>query len=206
MKRTLQGLLATALILYGCAGARLSSEEARQKVAEIGGSEFVPGAVQIRRIVSQSEDEGIAESSVTLAFQFKRDAEGKWHVEAARLGDRNWVDIAELLAAVNEGRRRDTEASLQKVAAGIDGYRKTTGSIPNVRNIVGLTDILHPLYMTDLVREDGWGQPIDFEVTAGSAFRLVSKGPDGLRGTSDDIVVGSAGSADHPTSTDPSAP
>ena len=199
-------MIASALILYGCTGARLSSEEARKKVAEIGSSELVPDAIEIRRIVSQSEDEAIAESSVTLAFQFKKDAGGQWRVEAVRLGDRDWVNITELTAAVNAGRRRDTEASLQKVAAGIDGYRKSTGAIPNVRDIVGLTDILHPLYMTDLVRVDGWGQPIDFEVTAGPAFRLVSKGPDGLRGTADDIVVDGDGGAGRSGPAGPSTP
>ena len=43
--------------------------------------------------------------------------------------------------------------------------------------------------MNELVREDGWGNPILFEVTGPAAFRLLSDGPDGRRGTADDIVV-----------------
>jgi hypothetical protein len=42
--------------------------------------------------------------------------------------------------------------------------------------------------MKDLVRTDAWGHPIDYEVT-GSAYRLVSSGPDGVRGTPDDIML-----------------
>ena len=43
---------------------------------------------------------------------------------------------------------------------------------PNARDIVALTDILHPSYMTELVREDGWGNPIVYEVTGDATFRL----------------------------------
>jgi hypothetical protein len=190
MKLRLQMLVCGAVIFASCAGPRLSSQEAREKIAEIGTSELVPDAIEIRRIVSQTENEAIAESTITLAFQFKRNSPADdWEIAAVRLGDRDWVDMTEILAAINEGRRRDTVASLQKVAAGIDGYRKTTGSMPAARDIVGLTDILHPLYMNELVREDGWGEPINFEVTGMSSFRLVSKGADGIPGTTDDIVV-----------------
>jgi Type II secretion system (T2SS), protein G len=54
---------------------------------------------------------------------------------------------------------------------------------------VALTDKLHPSYMTDLIREDGWGKPILFEVTGPASFRFVSVGADGRRGTSDDLVL-----------------
>lgn len=190
MKHTVQLLILATLVLSGCAGARLSHDEARKKIAEIGTSELVPDAIEIRRIVSQTENEAIAESTVMLAFQFRKDEQtGEWRIESVRLGDRAWVDVDELLAAMNEGRRRDTVASLQKVATGIAEYQRNTGSIPEARDIVGLTDILHPKYMSELVRLDSWGNIIDYEVTGSDTYRLVSKGPDGRRGTPDDIVV-----------------
>jgi len=49
--------------------------------------------------------------------------------------------------------------------------------------------------MNELVREDGWGKPIIYEVTGPSTFRLLSQGADGLPGTRDDIVV-TSGSTD----------
>src|SRR6266516_135310 len=76
-----------------------------------------------------------------------------------------------------------------------DKYRSSNGSLPNATDIVGLTDILHPKYMSDLVREDGWGNPIIYEVTGPSAFRLISHGADALPGTRDDIVVTSGSTA-----------
>ena len=105
-----------------------------------------------------------------------------------RLGDRDWMDMNEILAAIDQARQRETTGALGKVVTGITEYRRTNNALPNASDIVGLTNILHPTYMNELVRTDAWGHPIDYEVT-GSAYRLVSRGPDGIRGTTDDIVL-----------------
>ncbi len=189
-------LLLGSLVLSACTSARLSHDEARKKIAGIGRSNLVPDAIEIRRIVSQTDTQAIAEATITLAFQFKRDnPNAEWRIQAVRLGDRDWISLDELLAGINEGRRRTTTDSMQKVADAVEKYRSANGSLPDARDIVSLTDILHPQYMNDLVREDGWGKPIIYEVTGPSTFRLISQGPDGLPGTGDDIVVtsGSAG-------------
>src|SRR5437867_11609057 len=100
-------LLLGCLVLCSCTSARLSHDEARKKIAEIGRSNLVPDAIEIRRIVSQSDTQAIAEATITLAFQFKRDnPDAEWRIEAVRLGDREWISLDELLAGINEGRRR----------------------------------------------------------------------------------------------------
>jgi predicted xylose isomerase-like sugar epimerase len=178
--------------LCACTGARLSHDEARKKIAEIGRSNLIPDAIEIRRIVSQTDTQAIAEATITLAFQFKRDnPNAEWRIQAVRLGDREWISMDELLAGINEGRRRTTLDAMQKLAQAVERYRARNGSLPNARDIVGLTDILHPQYMNELVREDGWGKPILYEVTGPETFRLISDGPDGRRGTPDDVVVAS---------------
>jgi hypothetical protein len=190
MKLTLRLVFLLSLTLSACSAARLSHDDARQKIAAIGRSSLIPDAIEIRRIVLQSDTQAIAESTVTLAFQFRRNnPQEEWRVDAVRLGDRDWVSLDELLAAINEGRRRTTADSLQKLAGGIAKYQASRGSLPDAKDIVALTDLLHPLYMSDLIREDGWGQPIYYEVIAGSTFRLISPGADELRGTPDDVVV-----------------
>ena len=78
--------------------------------------------------------------------------------------------------------------ALQKLSAGITAYRVGTGVLPNATEIVGLTNLLHPLYMMELVRVDAWGRPIHYEVS-GTGYRLISFGADGIRGTSDDVVL-----------------
>jgi type II secretion system (T2SS) protein G len=178
MKRALYILLFGCFALPACTAARLSHDEARKKIAEIGSSNLIP-----------DDTSAIAEASVTLAFQFKRaSGNSDWRIEAVRLGDRDWISLDELLAAINEGRRRTTTERMQQLAAGIEKYRSGTGNLPSMRDIVALTDILYPAYMSMLVREDGWGNPILFEVS-GNTYRLISRGADGRRGTNDDIVV-----------------
>jgi hypothetical protein len=173
----------------GCSGSRLSHDEARRKIAEVANSSLVPGSIQVQRIVSQSDKAAIAETSVALAFEFKRNKPtDPWHIAAVRLGDRDWLGVDEIIAAVNESRRRTTLESFQKLAAGIATFRQRNGTSPNATEIVGLTDILHPTYMTDLVRLDAWGRPIRYEVQ-GASFRLLSDGPDGVRGTPDDVLL-----------------
>jgi hypothetical protein len=182
-------LLMLLIVLSGCSGARLSSGEARRKITEIATSGLVPDAVEVRRIVAQNDNQVIAETTVTLAFQFRRDnINSPWRVAAVRLGDRDWIDLNELLAAINEGRRRETTTLMEKLVNGIDNYRRITGSAPQAVDIVQLTNVLHPQYMADLIRSDGWGHPIAYEVTGGT-FHLISNGADGVRGTSDDIVL-----------------
>jgi Type II secretion system (T2SS), protein G len=189
MKRAFHLLLIGCFALCSCTASRLSHDEARKKIAEIGRSNLIPDAIEIRRMVSQSQNEAIAEANITLAFQFRRaNPNADWKIEAVRLGDRDWISLNELLAAINESRRRTTTDAMQQLSAAIDKYRTTNGALPNARDIVSLTDMLHPRYMDVLVREDGWGNPIVYQVTGPAAFRLVSRGPDGREGTTDDIV------------------
>lgn len=188
MTRASLVLLTCCFALCSCTSARLSHDEARKAIAEIGRSKLVPDAIEVRRIVSQSENEAIAEATITLAFQFKRDnPNSPWRIEAVRLGDRDWISLDELLKAINEGRRRTTSEAMQILALAIEKYRTANGTLPKANDIVALTDILHPNYLSQLVREDGWGNPIAYEVT-GTKFRLASNGADGRPGTSDDIV------------------
>jgi len=195
MKRSLILLLIGCFTLSACSSGRLSHDEARKRIASIGQSNLIPDAVEIRRIVSQSDTSAIAESTVTLAFQFKRpNSNAQWHIEAVRLGDRDWISLDELLTAINEGRRRVTSQSMQQLAAGIEKYKSATGMFPAAKDMVALTDMLYPQYMSVLIREDGWGHPFIYEV-AGNSFQLISLGQDARRGTSDDIVVGGASQA-----------
>jgi hypothetical protein len=195
MKRALILLVIGCFVLPACTSARLSHDEARKKIAAIGQSNLIPDAVEIRRIVSQSDTSAIAESTITLAFQFKRsNANAQWQIEAVRLGDRDWISLDELLAAINDGRRRVTTQTMQQLAAGIEKYRSTNGSLPAAKDIVTLTDILYPQYMSVLLREDGWGRPFSYEGTA-NTYKLISLGADARRGTPDDIVTENGRSA-----------
>jgi len=189
MNRAFQLLFVSVfLIASGCGGARLSHEEIRKQVAELGNSSLVPEAVSIRRVVTQGGNRAIAETSVDLTFQMERDsANSPWHITSVRLGDQNWVSVPELIAALNESRRKATAVSLEKLTAGVATYRQQNGSAPAATDIKALTDVLHPLYMKDLVLDDAWGHQILVE-SASPTIRFRSLGADGLRDTADDLL------------------
>src|SRR5437867_9170222 len=139
-------LLLGCLVLCSCTSARLSHDEARKKIAEIGRSNLVPDAIEIRRIVSQSDTQAIAEATITLAFQFKRDApNAEWRIQAVRLGDRDWISLDDILAGINEGRRHTTPDAMPILVEAVEQDRTSHGSLPKATDIVGLTDILHPI-------------------------------------------------------------
>jgi type II secretion system (T2SS) protein G len=189
MNRAFQLLiLLIPVICASCGGARLSHDEIRRQVADLGTSTLVPSAVAIRRVVSQSGNRAIAETTVDLAVQLERDSTGSpWHITSIRLGDQNWVPVDELIAALNETKKKVTQSSMEKLSAGIASYRQRNGSAPAAGDIKALGDVLHPQYMKDLVLEDGWGRLFEVEA-ATPTFRFRSLGPDGQRGTSDDLV------------------
>jgi hypothetical protein len=188
MNRAFQLGLIVAFVASGCGGARLSHNEIRKQVAELGTSTLIPEAIDVRRIVSQSGNRLIAETTVELAFQFERDtAVSPWHVSSVRLGDQNWVSVSELIAALNETRQKQTAAALRKLDAGVSAFRQRNGNAPSASNVMALGDILHPQYMTELILEDAWGRPIELESTTPN-FRFRSLGADGQRGTADDVL------------------
>ena len=188
MNRALQLALIGALLASGCTAARLSHDEIRRQVANLGTSTLIPKAVEVRRIVSESGNRAIAETTVELAFQFERDTAGSpWRISSVRLGDQNWVSVPELIATLNEMRRKETAAALRKLDAGIASYRQRNGNAPSASTLTALSDVLHPQYMADLVLADGWGRAIEID-TPGPSFRFRSLGPDGQRGTADDVL------------------
>jgi hypothetical protein len=164
-------------------------EKERSRMIELGASPLIPGAIEIRRVISQNDVRTIAESTVTMGFRFKHGRRSSdWTIEAARLGDRDWIDTGDLLATLNEGRRRSTLALMQELAAAIEKYRQEKGALPPAKDVRELNDVLHPRYIGQLVRVDGWGHEIDYSAS-GSTFRLRSRGPDGRPFTADDLVV-----------------
>ena len=189
MNRAFQLLsLITLFALCACGGARLSHNEIRKQIADLGTSTLVPSSVSVRRIVSESGNRAIAETTVDLAAQFERDSPASpWHITSVRLGDQNWVSVNELVAALNEVRRKQTFASMEKLAAGVGAYRQRNGSAPQGNDIKALSDVLHPQYMKDLVLDDGWGRPFELD-RSGAELRFRSAGADGRSGTSDDIL------------------
>src|SRR5262245_9535523 len=96
--------LALLLICSSCASRHLSRKIAQREIARVGTAMLDPDAVEILHITPQGTDRAVVESSVVLAFQFERDKPAdEWRVDAVRLGASDWVDMTELLTALNGG-------------------------------------------------------------------------------------------------------
>lgn len=183
---TVIALAVPLLMPLACTG-NLSSRTARQQIAELGDAALLTDDIQVQRIVTQLGDRAIAEANVRMAFQFERNAGGDWRIVSARLGEGEWIDVAELLAAIAARNTDETAASLDQLALGLDAYRTRNGSLPEIPTEGYLSDVLHPLFMTDLIRDDPWGGRIRY-LRNGGGYELRSPGPDGTDGTEDDIV------------------
>ena len=124
-----------------------------------------------------------------MAFQFERDSTRQWRIVSARLGDRQWVDVDLLLQALETQYSDNTSASLEKLAVGLERYQAQNGSLPQLGTESALADILHPLFMKDLIRQDAWGREIQYEWRGQDAYLLRSSGPDGVHGNADDVLL-----------------
>ena len=181
-------LFAALIVLAGCSGT-LSTRTARQQIASLGGSTLIPSEIEIERIMIETGSRAVAETSVRMAFQFEKDAGGEWRIVSARLGDRQWVDVNLLLQALERQYSDDTSAALEKLAAGVEQYQVQNGSLPQLALGSALADMLHPLFMVDLIRQDAWGREIQYERRGDDAYVLRSSGPDRVHGSPDDIIL-----------------
>jgi Type II secretion system (T2SS), protein G len=184
-------LILPVLLLAGCGAAshKLSQDKVKEKIQELGLVELEGKQVEIENISQTAGSQAVAEANFKLALKLSK-AEGKdWQIDAVRLGDRNWVEVKAFLAALNEVRARETRENLQKLSDGLRKFKEKTGKYPQAQNIVKLTDILFPAYMSEIIRYDGWNQELIFNSISPDSFELLSLGADGVRGTADDIVL-----------------
>ena len=106
------------------------------------------------------------------------------------MGDRDWVSVKDFQSAMNEVRAQNTRDNLQKLRQAMERYHEKNGDYPQADNIVKLTDILFPTYMSEAIRFDGWNHELIYKSPDHQTWKISSSGPDGISGDTDDIVVG----------------
>ena len=175
-------------LLTGCGASRKISEDtAKSKILELGLLDLKDEQIQVHRIIHSGEDQAVVEASLQMVFRLAKTKGKDWQVNAVRLGDRDWISAQAFLAALNEVRARQTQQSLEQLQEGIRKYQAKRGILPSVSDIVKLTDLLFPEYMTEVVRYDAWSHEFKINSAGGSTLQLSSAGPDGVLGTADDI-------------------
>ena len=178
--------LAAAFLASCGASRKLSEDTAKDKILELGLLDLKDKQIQVQRIIHAGEDQAVAEANVQMAFRLSKGKGTDWQVNAVRLGDRDWIDTQAFLAALNEVRVRQTRHSLERIQEGIRRYQAKQGALPAISDIVKLTDLLFPEYMSEVVRYDAWNNELKVN-SAGNNFQLSSAGPDGITGNADDI-------------------
>ena len=183
-------VLASAFWMSACGGP-VSSRAVREQLATLGGAGLSTDDVRVERIITQAGGQVVAEATVQMAVLMEEDPEGEWTITAVRVGEDEWVDMDTFLRALDERRIEDTTSNLRMLATGIEAYERANGTLPDVSEALPLPDLLHPLFVPDLVRQDAWGSDFIYEAADNRAL-IRSPGPDREPGTPDDIEVSAA--------------
>jgi Type II secretion system (T2SS), protein G len=173
-RRQTRVLFLCLILLSSACGVsqKLSHDKAREKIQQLGVIELGDKDVEVKQIIQSGDDQAVAEANLKMTFRLSKTKGGDWQVNALRLGDRNWMDIKSLVSALDEVRIRETRENLTKL---VNAMNK-------------LTDLLVPNFMSEVIRYDAWNRELVFRSVSPDSFELISLGPDGIRGTGDDIV------------------
>jgi hypothetical protein len=190
-------MLIVTLVAFGSgvwAGNELSSKQARRLIARLGGMALAPDQVHIRRVdMGFGSRDAVVEALVQTGFKFTRE-NNEWTVTHVRTGDRQWESVELVTTAVAAEKVKRTKADLDQVAQAVVAYHRDYEAYPPAAEFSELIDMLLPRYLNRIIREDYWHQSYVYALTP-RGFQLLSFGPDGKRGTSDDIVIESGASA-----------
>ena len=171
----------------------LTTKRARCLVAGLFGISVPSDAVRIREVspfgfsFGSSDASALISSLVQLDFRLARESRG-WTVASVRSGDRDWIDVRGIAAAVDQSKRSVASDELSLIAQALDKYRSDRGFYVVSDKESVLVDHLSPTYLTRVIRVDPWHRPYQYEGQQ-TQYSLRSLGPDGKPNTGDDIVV-----------------
>jgi len=111
-----------------------------------------------------------------------------WRVAELRTGNRDWVKLEPLIAAVNDEKQKKARAELELIAKALEEFRKDRGYYVVSDSQAVAIDHLSPRYLTQVIRVDPWHQPYKYQGER-DHFTLRSAGPDGKADTPDDIFI-----------------
>ena len=171
----------------------LTTKRARCMVSSLFGVSLPSDQVRIREVspfgfsFGSSDASALITALVELDFRFARDGRG-WQVTSVKSGNRDWVDVRGLSAAVDQLKRSTATTEMSLIAQALDKYRQDRGFYVVSDKESVLIDHLSPKYLTPVVRLDPWFRPYQYDGQQ-THYSLRSLGPDGKPNTGDDIVV-----------------
>jgi hypothetical protein len=171
----------------------LTTKRARCMVAALLGVPLPSDRVRIREVspfgfsFGSSDASALISALVQLEFRFARDERG-WQVASLKSGNRDWIDVRGVSAAVDQLKRATATDDLSQIAQALDSFRRERGTFVVSDKESVLIDHLAPKYLTRVIRVDPWLRPYQYDGEQ-TRYSLRSLGPDGKPNTDDDIVV-----------------
>jgi type II secretion system (T2SS) protein G len=171
----------------------LTTKRARCLVAGVFGVTLPSDDVRVREVsesgfsFGSADASGLIDALVQLDFRFVRDR-GGWQVAGVKSGNRAWIDVRVVSAAIDQIKRSTANNELSLIAQALDSYRRDRGSYVVSDKESVLIDHLSPRYLIPVIRLDPWSRPYQYEGQQ-TGYSLRSLGPDGKPNTGDDIVV-----------------
>jgi len=169
-----------------------SIKRARCLIATLFGVTLPSDAVRIKEVSSMGLPLGSQPSALVLALvqldvRLSKDARD-WHVAEFRSGNRGWLNLEAVPAAVDQMKRNVAVEELDTVARALEVFRHDRGSFVISDKHSVLIDHLSPHYLVRVIRLDPWHNPYQYQGER-EHFLLRSAGPDGKPDTADDIIV-----------------
>ena len=171
----------------------LTTKRARCLVAALFGVTLPSDEVRVREVspfglsFGSSDASALISALVQMDFRFGRGQRG-WEVASIKSGNRDWIDVRGISAAVDQLKHTTALNELQLIAQALDNYRRDRGFYVVSDKESVLVDHLSPKYLMPVIRLDPWSRPYQYEGEQ-THYSLRSLGPDGKPNTPDDIVV-----------------
>jgi hypothetical protein len=172
--------------------SELTNKRARCLVASLLGVQLPSDDVRIKEVSPFGlsigpESAALVTALVRADFRFAGGPSG-WRLVEFKSGNRDWVNVNDLPAAMDQIKRSTASEELSTIAKALSDFRRDRGSFVVSDKESVLIDHLSPRYLLRVIRVDPWHHPYHYEGQQ-DRYSLRSLGPDGKPNTSDDIVV-----------------
>jgi hypothetical protein len=169
-----------------------SVKRARCLLGSLLGVEIPSDAVRIQEVDPMPIPLASQASAAVVAWvkvdaRLLNDKSG-WRVAELRTGNREWVKLDPLLAAVNEEKQKQARVELELIAKALEKFRKDRGYYVVSDSQAVVIDHLSPRYLARVIRVDPWHQPYKYQGER-DHFTLRSAGQDRKVDTPDDIEL-----------------
>jgi hypothetical protein len=177
----------------GVAAVDPSVKRARCLLGSLLGLEAPSDMVRIQNVSPlaiplASQPSAVVVAWVKVEARLVKDDRTGWKVSELRSGNREWVRLEPLVAAVNEEKQKKAKTELAAIAKALEQFRHDRGFYVVSDKQAVVIDHLNPRYLTEVILIDPWHHPYKYQGER-EHFILRSAGPDGKDDTADDIQL-----------------